>query len=275
MNLGVADSFFAVLDRKNGLVHFHIALDYEPIPNYVAIYDYRRDRWLTDPCVWGTAGGFLEDGAGLIHRCRIDDFGLLWREDAGNSDGVYAGSTTATLTGTPTVLAWPASAAAFNTTTANGSLGSLVERYSTAGEVVDQNRVAAVSSTQITPLYWSSSAPSSGQTLGVGAIPGVAEGGGNGFDTSRVKHVTAVYLGHEVESSSTVTLNFMSAMDEDELARPPNLTTIDLSANEGSTPVAVSDRGWTWRWQMSQRYAGQDFSIESMEILFHVTGTSR
>ena len=274
MNLGAADTFYAVHDRKNGLVYFWIALDYEPIPNYPAIYDYRRGRFLTDPPVWGTAGALVEDAAGALHRVRVDDMGLLWEDGVGNSDGVYTGSTTATLT-TVTQLLWTASGASFDTTTAQGCLGSLVERYNAAGDVVDQNRVAAVAGTTITPLYWGSTTALVGDTLGVGAIPAVAEGGKMAFDSDGLKHVAGVTLEHEVEASSSFTLNFMSAADDDTLARPPNITTVVLSGNEGRTPIAVSDRGWTWRWQVSQRYAGQGFALRALSIKVKSLGTPR
>jgi hypothetical protein len=263
MNLGVADSFFAVLDRKNGLVHFHIALDYEPITNYVAIYDYRRDRWLTDPCVWGTAGGFLEDGAGLIHRCRIDDFGLLWREDAGNSDGVYAGSTTATLTGTPTVLAWPASAAAFNTTTATGAPGAPLERYSAAGAVLDQNRVYAASSTVLTLYYYSSATVTdAADTVAIGVIPGVFRIPQLTLDTARDKTVQQVVLGHGSGVSGAIKVE--TARNDGAYAAAavePSLS----SAVQSVVPVR-DNACRTWSLQVSQRYANLGFSIRYIEI---------
>lgn len=275
MNLGAAQSFFVTHDPAESILYFHIALDYEPVPNYVAVYNYKKDTLVTDPCVWGNAGGLLPDGAGARHRVRVDDFGILWEDGIGNADGVYAGSLTATLTATPTAVSWPASAAAFDTTIASGCFGSLVERYDTNGNVVDQNRVAAITGTAITPLYYSTSAPSTGQTVAVGAIPAVAEGGRNAFGTDQMKHVDGVVLEHIVEASSAYTLNFMSGMDETALARPPNVQQIDLSANEGRTPVCVDDRGWKWRWQLSQRYAGQGFTVQAQSIHMTFPGTPR
>lgn len=275
MNLGAFQSFYVVHDPAESLLFFHIALDYEPIPNYVAVYNYKKDIFVTDPNLWGCAGALLEDGSGARHRVRLCDLGLLWEDGIGNSDGVYAGSLTATLTGTPTALSWPASAAAFDTTTASGCLGSFVDRFNSSGTVVDQNRVAAISATAITPLYYSTTAAAAGQTVGVGDIPDVAEGGRNAFGTDQMKHVDGVVLEHAVAASSSYILNFMSSMDETALARPPVVTQIDLSANEGRTPISVSDRGWKWRWQLSQRYAGMGYTAQALSTHIIFPGTPR
>lgn len=271
MNLGAARHFHVVHEKDRNLLHFFIALDFEPVPNYVVVYDYKRDVFLTDPYVWSGASGLLEDSSGAEHRVRLDDVGVAWVDGVGNSDGVYAGATTATITAAP---AWTC-AETFDTTDADGTLGSAAIRYTSAGVAIEVNRIAVVGAHTLVPLYWNSTAVANGQLLAVGAIPSVAQSGKRTFTTDGLKQVTNVVVEHDVEASSSYTLYFRSAPDDVALAAPPVLTSIDLSANKGRTPIAVSDRGWTWRWELSQSLPGMSWAVRALSIHYDVLGTPR
>lgn len=274
MNLGACKSFWVQHVPQKNLLRFWIALDYEPIANYPVVYDYKKNIFLNDPGVWGAAGAIVEDAAATRHIVRVCDLGIVWADEVGNSDGVYAGTTNPSLTsGTATL--WTASAASFDTTTASGCLGSFVRRYNSSGTLIDENRVAAISSTTITPLYWNSTTAASTQTAYVGAIPAAAKSGKKGFDTDLMKHITTVVMEHAVEASSSYTLDFQTSADEDAFARPSNITTTDLSGNEGRTPINVSDRCWRWRWQIAQTAPGMSFTVRALTVHLDFLGTPR
>lgn len=274
MNIGAANSFWVEHDEANSNLIFWVAIDHEPTPNYPIVYDYKRDRFLVDPGMWGTAGGIAEDALGVRHRLRVCDRGILWEDGIGNADGVFAGTLAATLT-TATSSLWTASAAAFDTTTKSGCLGSYVARVSADGIIVDDNRVAAIAATTITPLYFSEVTAVVGDVVAPGAIPAYAQSGRLGFGTAQMKHILGATLLHDVEDVSGHTIAFVTAADDDNLLPPPNDVEIDLSENDGHCPLAVSDRGWDWTWAIAQLYAGQNFTIQELELRVDVLGATR
>lgn len=272
LNLSAGDTFHAINDRTKGLYVLFVALDFEPVANYPILYDYRNNRFLTDPTFYSSAAGYLLDAYGVPHRCRVDDLGLLWEDDFGSSDGVLAGTAGAPLTA-GTALLWTCGAASFDTTFASGVLGSAIERYASTGALVDQNRCFAVTGTTLTPLYFDTdSTPAAGQTCKVGVIPAVFQLGKLGFGTSRMKHATCLTIEHDVEPATT-TMLIEHATDDDAFA---TLESVDLSTGDGRMIVGgLSARGWFWTPRGQLRDAGVDCAIRALEIDVNYLGTQR
>lgn len=267
MNLDARKQFWSYVDKDAGLYFAWIALDNDPSPNYPVVYDYRNNRFMTDPYRYGTAGGRLVDAAGTEHICRVCDLGYLWQDEWSNSDGVYAGSTQGTVTTGGSTL-WTCAAASFDSTVASGCVASLVERRSSAGALLDTNRVYGVTGgVSIQPLYYSTEALAAGQVLTVGAIPAVAQTPKLGMGMDVQKHVTYAVLEHEVQTG-TVTIS--QRMDDDSFAEA---LVLDLSTNNGRNIVPVSNRGWKWSARFEMSKPAMDWKF--LAFTMYVTATEQ
>ena len=264
MNLGAADQFYAVHDRENRVVVFWVALDYEPIANTPIVFDYGANRFVgKDSARWGSAGGYLEDASGLQHLCRGCDMGYLWEEDYAESEGVFAGDNTATLTD-GSLAALTASGASFDTTIASGAPGVPYERYDSSGTFVELNRVYAASSTVLTPYLYPASTPVATDSVAIGVIPAVARTPRMTLNTPEWKWVRAVIVEHDNGVSGNLRLD--SAKNEDSFSLVAEIDT----TSEIRTTRKASDRGWTWGVQLSQRYANLGFSVRGVHVQYLV-----
>lgn len=262
MNLGAADTFFAVKDPATRTVTFHVALDYEPVPNVGIVVDYGRNIFVSqDTLCWGMAGGVLRDSLGGFHLTRACDLGYLWEVGYGESEGVFAGDSTGTIT-TGTHNAIEASASTFDTTTADGIPGAPYERYDTDGTLLDQNRVAAATSSVITPYYFSSDTPAVDQTVAAGVIPAVARTPRMTLNTPEKKWVRMLIVEHDNGVAGTVRVD--TAINEGTFTLQKEMS---VQTNIRSM-VPVSDRCWTWSVQFSQRYANLGFTLRGVHIQY-------
>ena len=272
MNLSAADSFFAVHDKANRLVLFYVALDYEPLPNVAVVFDYGANRFVgIDTACWGTAAGYMEDTGGTQHFVRGCDLGYLWEDDYGAAQGVFAGSGRATpvtlTTATNSVLT--ASAASFDTTTADGVVGAPLERYSSAGVLLDLNRCVSASSTALTTYLCPLDTPAVGNLVAVGVIPAVAQTPRMTLRTPEKKWIRGLIVEHDEETDGDLRVDTATNGDAFALSRE-----IDLSAGI-RTPCRASNRGWTFALQVSQRYAGLGFAVRGVHVTYFVVPGQR
>ena len=264
MNLGAADNFTAIHDRENELVIFYVALDYEPVANTAIVLDYAANRFIgKDSARWASAVGYLEDVSGKQHLCRGGDMGYLWEDNYAESEGVFAGDSTATLTAAA-IDTLTDTNAAFDTTTAAGAPGAPMDRYDSAGVILDENRVQAATSTVITPYYYSDDIPSVGDSIAIGVIPAVARTPRMTLSTPEWKWVRAVIVEHDNGVSGNLRAD--SAVDEDSFALARE---IDTTTNIRTT-MKVSDRGWTWSFKLSQRYANLGFNVRGVHMQYMI-----
>ena len=261
MNLSAWSTFSVTVIPSQQIVVCKVALDYEPIPNVRIVFDYARNRFVSvDTLVWGGLSGVLEDAQGVTHDVSGDDFGYLWEDAYAQSEGVYSGDNTGAVTGS-TGMAINASAAAF-ATSITGPKGAPMERYSSAGVVLDQNRVYTGTSTSITPYYYSTEAVAAGQSVAVGVIPAVITLPQLTMDRPEmVKSYNRIALTHG--SGVSGSLKVETAVNEDGFSNV--LPEPSLSSRVQSI-AAPRNFGFTWTLQISQRYANLGFSIRSVTL---------
>lgn len=262
LNRDCADYFNAFHNEEEGTYEVWVALDYDPFPTTRIVFDYRSNRFVSiDGGMAGSVCGYLDDGAGLQHAIRMDDIGHLWEDGLGNSDGVLTGDLTASITA-QTALTITCSGAAFDTTTAEGSVGSAYHRYDADGDVVDSNRVYAVSSTAITPFYLATAGDDT-ETLALGVIPFKAEIPKSNFGTDDKSFVRGVGVEYTIQASGTVRVD--SAKNDDSFSSATNKAEFSL-AGDGRFFVPVQDRGWRWRMQLWSPYPGTSVEILALHI---------
>ena len=262
MNLDAASTFFAVVDRAQRIIRFHIALDYEPVPSVAVVWDYGNNRFVSvDTLEWGTAGGTVRDGSGYDHTLRIDDLSYVWEENYGAVEGVLSGSVTATITayGSGTDLI-TASAASFDVTAASGIIGAPFRRYS-GTTVLDSNRVYSGSSTTIVPYYfYAGTAPAASQTLKLGVIPARGRSGKWRMGTDQKKHWRSMAFEFDQESSGTVTVT--GGFNDNADATLGSLT---LSGGVRGV-VSIMGRARTFAFEFAQDDPNAGFTIRAVTV---------
>ena len=261
LNLDAADMMQVVHNEALGYVEAWIALDASPQARHRVRWNYRQDRLESiDDGMVSCAAGVLEDGAEVQHLVHLDDLGFLWEQDVGASEGVYAGDTTATVTGgsLPSITA---SGAAFSVDDLTGAVGCPVDRYDASGNVVDENRVVAVTGTTLRMLRYSPTAAAAGQSVAVGVIRDLWQLPTFDFATGDRKTVSYVVVEFEVETASTLRMD--STSDEHAFTRRRE---IDLSNADGWAIVPCNDRGFRWTARFSSRYAGFGYSVRALRV---------
>jgi hypothetical protein len=261
LNLDAADMMHLVHNEALGYVEAWIALDASPQARHRVRWNYRQDRLESvDDGIVSHAAGILEDGTEAQHVVHLDDLGFLWEQDVGDSEGVFAGDTTATLTG-GTLPSVTASGAAFSTDELLGSLGCPVDRYDASGNILDENRVVAVTGTTLRMLRYSPTAAAAGQSVAVGVIRDLWRLPTFDFATGDRKTVPYVIVEFEVETESTLRVDTTS--DEHAFTRRRE---IDLSDDNGWAIVPCNDRGFRWTAEFSSRYAGYGYAVRALRI---------
>jgi len=129
---------------------------------------------------------------------------------------------------------------------------------------LDENRVQAATSTVITPYYYSDDIPSVGDSIAIGVIPAVARTPRMTLSTPEWKWVRAVIVEHDNGVSGNLRAD--SAVDEDSFALARE---IDTTTNIRTT-MKVSDRGWTWSFKLSQRYANLGFNVRGVHMQYMI-----
>ena len=262
MNLGAADTFFALLDPRNRTAYFFIALDFEPIPNVAVVFDYSRNIFVgIDTMVWSQAGGILIDASGRRHVIRACDMGYAWEMGYAESEGVFAGASTGVLTAANRVTISDG-LATFNTTAATGVIGAPMERYETDGTLLDQNRVSAAAANDLAQFYFPTDLPAIGQSVAIGVIPAVARTPRMTFGSPEKKWVRRVIVEHD--NGVAGNLRADTGINEASLVLAKEF---DLTTNI-RTIVPVADRCWTWTFQISQRYANLGFAVRGVTVQY-------
>ncbi|MFQ5472049.1 MAG: hypothetical protein ACE5FA_04085 [Dehalococcoidia bacterium] len=260
MNLAARDLFHVIHDRRNRVLHVWVALDHEPIPNVRVVYDYASNIFLSiDVAAWSTAGGEWVDALDTTHLMHGGDLGFVWEDGLGASEGVTTGDLTAAVTSGSALLV-TCSGASFDTTI-EGPLGAPYQRGTAGSDAVDTNRAAAVTSTAITPYYYSSSTPTSAETVYVGSIPAVARTGKFSFGTAEKKHIRMMEL--SFNSGFSGTLRVGTAQDDGSYTTKKN---VDMSSDVRSI-VSCDDRAWTWALELAQNAADAGFEVRGARVL--------
>ncbi len=262
LNRDASHLFSMFHSESEGLLYVHVALDHSQAPDTVICYDVDQHRFVSiDSGVPGFAAGRLEDAAGAQHDMRLAELGDLWEINTGNADGVFAGDTTATVTGGN--LQTMTTDGAFNTTAASGNYGVPFDRYDSSGTVLDTNRVAEVAAANIAPLYWDDSAiTAASDTVALGVIPFLAEFVKTAFNIAEKKLVRNVKIETDVESTAS-TLRVDTATDENSYT---NRKELSLNGSKGRHIVPLNDRGWRWKMRFIMRYAGMDATVQALTV---------
>lgn len=262
LNRDAAELFNAFHNEEEGTYEVWVALDYDPSPTTRIVYDYRSNRFVSiDSGQAGLACGYLDDGAGQQHAVRIDDLGLLWEDNLGNSDGALAGTLTAAISAQTASLI-TSSASSFDATTASGSAGSLYHRYDANGEVVDTNRVFEVTGTTIKPLYYEAPGDDT-ETLALGVIPFKAEIPKSNFGTDDKSFVRGVGVEYAVQSGGLLRVD--AAINDAAFSSSTNKREFSL-AGTGREFVPTDDRGWRWRMQLWSPYPGTNVEVLGLHV---------
>lgn len=268
MNLSASDLFWAQHIPESGQVIFWVALDYDPIPNTGIIFNYGTGKFggivtRRNP----TVGAYLNDSQGVRHPCFGDDMGYLWEDLYAQSEGCFSGDNTAVVTsGVDSTRVVTASAAAFSSTL-QGAPGTPLDRYSSAGTLIDENRVYSNTGTAITTYLYPTTTVAAGNSVAVGVIPGVFETGQFAFSTHEMKNVRDVYV--EFASGVSGSVRIDTALDDDDFIRKwEQSLASDVRAiiPMGNVNGTNSDRCWVWKLRVSQRYANLGFSVRALHI---------
>lgn len=238
-----------------------IAIDGEPVANTPVPLDYEGDRLLGyDDLTWQSCAGPVFDSFGARHDLRIDDRAVLWEENYGASEGVYSGTTQATVTsGTGYVV--NASAATFSAAVVDGVLGAPFERYSSAGAVLDRNRVEAATTTSLTPYYYSTSAVAANQTVNVGCIAHTWALPRLSWGSEKFKTLAKVVVDHALAATDG-NLAVYNAKNDGSAASVGN---VDLDADvRGIVPVNQS--AWTHQLSFAKREAGLGVTVRGVHV---------
>jgi hypothetical protein len=269
MNLAAADDFHSEVLEEEGIVIFWVALDYDPTPSVGIPFNFAKGRFETlITARHPTANGRLLDAQGVRHPMFGCDAGYLWQGLYAASEGVFAGDNTALVTlGTTNLL--EASAAAFNTTFANGVLGAPLDRYSSAGAVVDENRVHSATGTTITTRLYPSAAIAAGDTVAIGVIPAVFETAQLSFGTRDIVWVREVWIEYTYGIAGSIRVD--TSLDAAAFVYQGEFRLDATQAIDGSGVVRAivkltQNRCKQWRLRISQRYANLGFTIQAIHV---------
>lgn len=263
LNLDAAQFFNAAVDEQNGYYYLSVALDDDPVPLYIVPFDFRRNRYVSiDTNVCAMALGRLQDASGLQHFIRLDDLADVMEEAVLDADVVPSGTLAPIVTANTALGVLTASAASFYTTS-GGLAGASVERYSSAGVVLDRNRIAANTGTTITLLYYSAEAvTNAADVLGIGPIPACFRSGSLDFgDTRHKKKVASAIFQYDLAASSTIKVQGFADSQSDVL-----LKDFALSRTQEEQLVPVRQWGFAWGFQVSNRAANEPWSISAVDI---------
>lgn len=258
MNLSARRYFNGVYDPVRRVVLFAVALDFDPVPGHVVVFDPSGNRFIgIDTLRNALAWGFLADAQGTLHLCHGDDLGFLWASDYGESEGIVAGdanvpvasatTTTVTITGTLD-------------TTIDGAPGTPYQRFSAAEALLDSNRVYAAAAGTIDPLYFSTSAAASTQRVSIGIVAAHGQLPKLSWDNDRKKDV--VECRAFCDQGAAGTLRIESAVDDGAFALKREITLSDST----QFVVPVNDRCWHWTVRFRQIRAGNGFALRSIHV---------
>lgn len=272
MNLDAANLFSLYHSEEEGLVYVNGCLDHDVEPVPIAVYDMRNHRFISqDTGVPAFAMGRLEDSAGQQYEMRVDELGLVWQQNIGNSDGVYNGDTTGSVTsvdGDDQTLT--DSGASYGTTTTTNALGAPMDRYDSSGDVVQETRVGTVTATTLRAVHYSATTPVTTDTVAVGVRPWIIQTIKTAFKVAGNKKVRRVDLETDI---STGTLRVDTAFDDHSFV---NQKEIDLSTKEGKHIVKiVSQAGRRFHMRFTMRYSGMAAKIQAWTIRVRQRMTNR
>lgn len=269
MNLAAADTFHAEVLEEEGIVVFWVALDFEPLPNVGIPFNYGTGLFETlITARHPTASGRLLDAQGGRHPLFGCDMGYLWEGLYAQSEGVFAGDNAKALTsGSGNALA--STTAAFDTTVAAGIPGTPMDRYSTAGAVVDENRVHSATSTSLVTRLYPSVAFAMGDSIACGVIPAVFETAQMGFGTRDIVWVREVWIEYDYGVAGSIRVD--TALDAADFVYQGAFALDATSPIDGSGRVRAvvklsQNRCKQWRLRISQRYANLGFSIQAIYV---------
>lgn len=274
MNLDAARLFSLYFSEVEGLVYVIGCLDHDIEPVPIAVYDSRNHRFVSqDTGVPAFAMGRLEDSGGRQYELRIDELGAIWQQNIGNSDGVYDGDTTSTLTtagGDGTDQTLVNTGASFSTTTLDNAYGAPMDRYDSSGDVVQETRVGTVTGTTVRAVHYGTTAPAVTDSIALGVKPWVVQTLKTAFRVPGNKKVRKVDLETDV---TTGTLRVDTAFDDNSFV---NEKEIDLSTLEGKHIVKTESRaGRRFHMRFTMRYSGMDAAIHAWTIRVRQRMTNR
>lgn len=262
MNLDALKLFSLYFSEAEGLIYVIGCLDHDVEPVPIAVYDSRNHRFVSqDSGVPAFAMGRLEDGAGIQYDMRVDELGNVWQQDIGNSDGVYAGSTTGSVTSVGSDQTLTDTATSLSTVALDNALGAPLDRYDLGGDVVQESRVAGVTATTLRALHFDPTTPLTTDQWAVGVKPWIVQTIKSAFKVPGNKKVRRVDFETDVTSG---TLRVDMAFDENSFT---NEREMDLSQNEGKTIVkAASKAGRRFHMRLTMRYSGMSAAIHAWTI---------
>lgn len=262
MNLSASSLFFAVVDQTQRLIRWHVALDYEPVPNVAIVWDYGNNRFVgVDTMEWGTAGGLLTDRFGGNHVCRVDDLAYVWEEGIQTQEGISAGDVSGTVTAWSTNnLFLTCGAAAFGIEPTTGAGDTPYRLRNAAGTIVDENRAYNVTPTEITPYYAPASTPVATDTVRIGIVPAYALTGKSRMGSNLKKHIRTMAVEFNKETVGTLTV---TGARDDETAT--TLREMPLTGNVRAI-VPVNIRCRTYQFGFAQDTANFTFTIRGISV---------
>lgn len=263
MNLDASDYFFLRHNEPKGLIECYIALDHEPVPNRVVMYDYRNRRFVSeDTGIVAFAGGVLEDAERRLYDLVMDELGYLWQVEIGNADGLYDGDASGNITVALDAQQSFTTDATFEPNELGGPQGTPMRRYDpVTGEVMDENRVWQATSEDLLPLYYSVNAPVVGEQFLLGVIPAVAQTPKMTMGVSDKKLFARVWV--ETDIDSTGKLRVDTARDDEPFVLK---TILDLGVQDGVQVVPTYDRGRRWSLRLHNDRPGEDFVVQTVEV---------
>lgn len=273
MNLGVATRFSGRLIPNTDLVLFHVALDFEPIPNTPIVFDYGRNVFVSvDTMQWAAAVGEWHDASGGVYQLRVCDMGYVWQYGLLAYEGtvlgtVYAGYFTVasgsllsidTNTG---VLDPPI----FSQDDVIGVPGTPFQRRSAAGAVLDENRVyTATSSQAFVPYLYALNVVTAGNLLRMGCIASIATARRLSLRTADKKWVRRAHL--YLDLFATGNLRVESSIETTTGATAMATKKDVVQTTSPHSLVVFNDRCWTWSPQFSQVAQGGGWALREMHV---------
>ena len=262
MNLSAADTFFAVVDQTQRIIRWHVALDYEPVPNAAIVWDYGNNRFVgVDTMEWGTAGGILTDRFGANHVVRVDDLAFVWEEGIQAAEGITNGDTSGTVTAWSTNnLFLTCGAAAFGSAAVTGAMNTPYRVRNVAGTVTDENRAYNATPVEITPYYAPTTTPAATDTVKIGIVPTLARTGKMRMGSNLKKHIRTAAVEFDKETVGTVTVS--GARDDESSA---TLREMPLTGNVRAI-VPVNSRCRTYQFTFEQDAASFAMTLRGLSI---------
>lgn len=270
MYLGVVKRFHMVQNTERHEILLYLCLDFEPTPNVRVRYDVQQDRFTSiDTMVWGSAAGELQDANAAEHPIRIDDRAVVWEDEQSDSEGAFDGTRTATVTSV-SGFNLVASAATYDSDVVGGAPGSPFRRYTSAGVLIEENRVESAAGNDLTPYYYSTTAGAAGQLLRIGVIPASFALMNITNETQREKAYPKIVVEHDQESSGSTLVVSTSANDAAFVVKQ----TLDLSADVRSV-AEIDNFAWRMQPRFSQEGPGQDFAVSAVYVYARLLGDRR